>query len=225
MKIGTNIKKRRVAQGLTQEQLAEKLYVTRQTVSSWERAASNPDLEQLEAIAGALETDVTGLLYGPQPRHRPSRRQVAGTVGLALLVLVLWAACWKIGPWSNGTMKNYGVLYPHMIYYYYQILVSTLAGAAVLAVARLRWNLVLEGRSRKLCLGIGLALLVLVLSYGPLVGLSVCWGSFVPLWLNRAFGILFLLLWKGMFKAVSVLAGLLLCLAWCQPSQKGEERP
>ena len=44
MTIGSNIKKLRVARGLTQDQLAERLSVTRQTVSSWERAASRPSL-------------------------------------------------------------------------------------------------------------------------------------------------------------------------------------
>ena len=54
MTIGGNLKKLRVAQGLTQDQLAEKLHVTRQAVSNWERNVSHPDLGQLEAIAAAL---------------------------------------------------------------------------------------------------------------------------------------------------------------------------
>lgn len=53
MTIGGNLKKLRVAQGLTQDQLAEKLHVTRQAVSNWERNVSHPDLDQLEAIAAA----------------------------------------------------------------------------------------------------------------------------------------------------------------------------
>ena len=63
MTIGTNLKKCRTAQGLTQEDLAQRLHVTRQTVSSWERNNSHPDLDQLAAIAAALETEVTVLLY------------------------------------------------------------------------------------------------------------------------------------------------------------------
>ena len=58
MTIGSNIKKLRTGQGLTQDQLAERLFVTRQTVSNWERGASQPDLEQLEAIAAALGVEV-----------------------------------------------------------------------------------------------------------------------------------------------------------------------
>ena len=41
MTIGGTIKKLRTGQGLTQDQLAEKLYVTRQTVSNWERGVSH----------------------------------------------------------------------------------------------------------------------------------------------------------------------------------------
>ena len=56
MTIGGNLKKLRVAQGLTQDQLAEKLHVTRQAVSNWERNVSHPDLDQLEAIAAQYPT-------------------------------------------------------------------------------------------------------------------------------------------------------------------------
>ncbi len=54
MTIGSNLKKCRTAQGLTQEDLARRLHVTRQTVSSWERNNSHPDSDQLAAIAAAL---------------------------------------------------------------------------------------------------------------------------------------------------------------------------
>ena len=40
MTIGTNLKKLRTARGLTQDQLAEVLHVTRQAVSGWERGVS-----------------------------------------------------------------------------------------------------------------------------------------------------------------------------------------
>ncbi len=93
MTIGNNIKKLRTAQGLTQDQLAERLFVTRQTISSWERSASHPSLEQLEAIAAALGEDVMTLLYGPKPKYRPSRRQVV----LAVLLLVLAVAALVLG--------------------------------------------------------------------------------------------------------------------------------
>ena len=223
MKIGTNIKKLRTAQGLTQDQLAEKLYVTRQTVSSWERSASNPNLEQLEAISAALEIDVMTLLYGPQKNYRPSREQILRAVGLALLVLVMWAACWRLGHWSERMLKEYGDVFPHFLYYYYQVLTAALAGVALIALARLRWKLPLEGRGRRICLGVGLALLAVVLSYGPLAGLSMAWGNLLPPWVNQAIGTILWSLWKGMFKALTVLAGGLLCLVR-KPREKGTQQ-
>ncbi|MBR5792757.1 MAG: helix-turn-helix transcriptional regulator [Ruminiclostridium sp.] len=91
MTIGSNIKKLRTGQSLTQDQLAERLYVTRQTVSNWERGASQPDLEQLEAIAAALGVEVMELLYGPRDRFRISWTRVLLAVGLLVLAAALWA--------------------------------------------------------------------------------------------------------------------------------------
>lgn len=61
--ISKNIKKTRVSKNLSQSQLAEKLNVTRQTISSWECGNSNPDVEMLLKIAVVLETDVNELLF------------------------------------------------------------------------------------------------------------------------------------------------------------------
>lgn len=52
--IGKNIRDLRIQAGLSQEQLAEKLYVTRQTVSNYENDRTQPDLEQLRRITAVL---------------------------------------------------------------------------------------------------------------------------------------------------------------------------
>lgn len=64
MEVGNQIKKYRQSIKLTQEELAEKIYVTRQTVSNWERGLSLPDVDMLSKIANVLETDVNILLDG-----------------------------------------------------------------------------------------------------------------------------------------------------------------
>ena len=63
--IGKNIKSIRQAKGMTQDAMAEALFVTRQTVSNYENGRSRPDLDMLLQIAEVLETDVNTLLYGP----------------------------------------------------------------------------------------------------------------------------------------------------------------
>ena len=59
-----NLKKIRKDKGYTQEILAEKMNVVRQTVSKWEKGLSLPDVDMLSKIANVLETDVNILLDG-----------------------------------------------------------------------------------------------------------------------------------------------------------------
>lgn len=57
-----NIKSIRKSKGLSQEELAIKLNVVRQTISKWEQGLSVPDAEMLILISEALETPVSILL-------------------------------------------------------------------------------------------------------------------------------------------------------------------
>ena len=57
-----NIKLLRKTKGLSQEELAIKLNVVRQTVSKWEQGLSVPDAEMLISISEILETPVSTLL-------------------------------------------------------------------------------------------------------------------------------------------------------------------
>ena len=57
-----NIKTIRKSKGLSQEELAIKLNVVRQTISKWEQGLSVPDSEMLVSISEILETPVSTLL-------------------------------------------------------------------------------------------------------------------------------------------------------------------
>ena len=57
-----NIAIARKNNGLTQSQLAEKLGVSAQAVSKWERGISCPDISLLDEIANALNLSLQGLL-------------------------------------------------------------------------------------------------------------------------------------------------------------------
>ncbi len=57
-----NIKQVRKSRGLSQEELAIKLNVVRQTISKWEQGLSVPDSEMLVLISEVLETPVSTLL-------------------------------------------------------------------------------------------------------------------------------------------------------------------
>lgn len=60
--LNENIKAIRKARGLSQEELAVKLNVVRQTISKWEQGLSVPDADLLLSLAEALETPVSTLL-------------------------------------------------------------------------------------------------------------------------------------------------------------------
>lgn len=59
-----NIKAFRQKKGMTQEELASRLHVVRQTVSKWEKGLSVPDAELLIRLAEVLEVSVAQLLGG-----------------------------------------------------------------------------------------------------------------------------------------------------------------
>ena len=60
--LSENIKAIRKSKGLSQQELAVKLNVVRQTISKWEQGLSVPDSDALIAISQALETPVNTLL-------------------------------------------------------------------------------------------------------------------------------------------------------------------
>ena len=60
--LNENIRAIRKSKGLSQEELAIKLNVVRQTISKWERGLSVPDSDMLISISEVLETPVSTLL-------------------------------------------------------------------------------------------------------------------------------------------------------------------
>lgn len=60
--LGENIYKLRKNQKLSQEQLAEMINVTRQTISNWELNSTSPNPEQLKLLSKALNVSIDELL-------------------------------------------------------------------------------------------------------------------------------------------------------------------
>lgn len=63
-KIGKFIAKKRKAMNMTQNELAEKLYITDKAVSKWERGLSFPDISVLIPLAEILNISLYDLLKG-----------------------------------------------------------------------------------------------------------------------------------------------------------------
>lgn len=88
-----NLKRLRCQQNLKQEDLADRLHVTRQTVSGWETGRRQPDLSTLKKLADALDVDVHELIYGDKPGSHPrfQRKHVICTAvsgGIAAVLLL-----------------------------------------------------------------------------------------------------------------------------------------
>jgi putative transcriptional regulator len=76
-----NIKRLRQQKGMTQEILAEKLHIVRQTVSKWEKGLSVPDSEMLVRLAEVFEVSVSELL-GETSDFVPEKDSVAEQLAL-----------------------------------------------------------------------------------------------------------------------------------------------
>lgn len=74
---GEKVKQRREEKGLTQQALAEKLYVTRQAVSRWECGARQPDLLTAKKLSKILEISLDELLSGEKFREDIEREPVS----------------------------------------------------------------------------------------------------------------------------------------------------
>ena len=64
MELGNQIKAHRAALSLSQEELAEKVYVTRQTVSNWETGKSYPDIHSLLLLSALFDVSLDQLIKG-----------------------------------------------------------------------------------------------------------------------------------------------------------------
>lgn len=104
--IGKNIKRFRAEKGMTQEQLAERLHVTRQAVSNWEQGKTQPDLETLSAMAEVLEVPVEELIYGNTTQkeskviiEKTTKKGIdmGAAVGVALAVVLSYTKWQSVG--------------------------------------------------------------------------------------------------------------------------------
>ena len=181
-----NLRRARKAAGLTQQQLADRLHVTRQSVSSWELGRTEPDFETTEKLAAVFGTSVSSLLGEDEkpPYPRFQKRFVLGFAVCAGLLLAVF--CLELGLFSYWRkLHDYGaMLYaalwklsvPPLLWY------SSGVGAVCFFAM---WSPVRCGKRARLALllaalALGLPVLALMAQY-----LAVALGNFdgVRVWL------------------------------------------
>ncbi len=87
----SNLKEIREGAGMTQEQLAESMHVTRQAVSRWERGHTEPDIATLVELGKALDVAPEELIFGrKKPRYEQLQRKyiICSAVSLAVAVVI-----------------------------------------------------------------------------------------------------------------------------------------
>lgn len=122
--VGKNIKKFRQSQNMSQEELAERLNVTRQAISNWETGKTQPDIDTLHNISMILGVTIEELIYGTERKTVITKTVInkehtgdAAKKGLsfgAALAMVISYVQWR----SIGWAIVHGILgWVYVIYY------------------------------------------------------------------------------------------------------------
>ena len=100
MKIGDKLKKARMDKNLTQEEVAEKIFVSRQSISNWENNRTYPDIGNVIALSDLYQISLDELLKGSDNfmEHLEestdlvkSNKKLMALIVLALIAMIVMA--------------------------------------------------------------------------------------------------------------------------------------
>lgn len=101
MEIGKKLKDARIKSGLTQEEIAEKLNVSRQTISNWENEKSYPDIISVIELSSLYSISLDDLLKGDEEMKKHleestnvvrSNQKLFGVILLNIVIVILLIA-------------------------------------------------------------------------------------------------------------------------------------
>lgn len=126
--VGKHIKKIRKERNLTQDELAERLHCTRQTISNYETGRSEPDIALLIELAGVLNVEINDLIYGPKKKENKKRQKKRAVAALAAAGVLL-VAIRILLPYAQEFAYHYFALEPvWLLQYVLQPFVLVLLG-------------------------------------------------------------------------------------------------
>ena len=118
--VSDSIKKLRKEKGMTQDELAEKLCVTRQAVSNWEMGKTQPDVETLTKLAEIFDVSVERIIYGKEKKRLhlainvgPQESVNMGATMGAVLAMIISYTKWQSIGWAilHGMLNWFYVIY------------------------------------------------------------------------------------------------------------------
>lgn len=134
--VGKHIRKIRKEKNLTQDELAERLYCTRQTISNYENGKSQPSIELLIEIAGVLEVDINDLIYGPKKKENREKRKITSVI-ILIAAVILQAAIAILTPRAREYAWKRFVTYPmYFLHYVLRPFAGVLLGWGIVEVVR-----------------------------------------------------------------------------------------
>lgn len=109
MKIGTIIAQKRKNLGMSQEQLAEALLVSRSAVAKWESDNGMPDIENLKALSKVLNVSIDELVGNVIENMEEQSKEDASAQGAPeKFQKYLWQCCRvELSDWNDGFSEGY----------------------------------------------------------------------------------------------------------------------
>lgn len=107
MEIGKIIKEKRIAKDLTQEELANEFFVSRQLISKWENGKSYPDLNQLIKLSDYFELSLDELMRGDRKMTKKLNIRIKKNQFFLIMIVLLVISIGLIGYvyWENRTVQ------------------------------------------------------------------------------------------------------------------------
>lgn len=115
MEIGNQIRIHRTTRGLSQEDLAAKIYVSRQTISNWETDRTYPDIQSLLLLSALFDVTIDSLVKGDvevmkEVVDASTMKKLSYVMIITvLLAVVLIGPCFKLWGW-------YGMILPFVLW-------------------------------------------------------------------------------------------------------------
>ena len=113
MKIEMQLKDARVQAGLTQEQVAENVMVSRQTISNWENGTSLPDIVSIMKLSDLYQISIDELLKGDQrmkmkiEKDANKAKEVERVLIATAVITVVFGLIYAISIFTGGAFREF----------------------------------------------------------------------------------------------------------------------
>ena len=190
--IGKNIKQVRESKQLTQDDLAAKLFISRQTISNYETGRTRPDIETLIKLSSVLDIDIHVLIYGP-PNALTRTKILKRLILSAICIVVLLLGNYHFAEWAEYLKQmKYNVIPTFILNIIYRpVMFSIIGYIMMLCVSTFYQVAPIKERSARIIKALIIILVVIyVFVVGPLLLSALIPFKLPTLWSKAAYMIL-----------------------------------